>query len=57
MELVQLHEIEEVEGAKDKLTVGKVTVDYATGKVGRRGGETEPKWKEAKLNQTKPNKK
>lgn len=57
MELVQLHEIEEVEGAKDKLTVGKVKVDYATGKVGRRGGETEPKWKEAKLNQTKPNKK
>lgn len=34
-ELVQLHAIEEVEGAKDKLTDGKVKVDYATGKVRR----------------------
>ena len=37
LELVQLHEIEEVEGAKDKLTDGKVKVDYATGKVGTKG--------------------
>lgn len=33
LELDQLHAIEEVEGAKDKLTDGKVKVDYATGKV------------------------
>lgn len=33
MELVQLHAIEEVEGAKGKLTGGLVKVDYATGKV------------------------
>ncbi|CAN0305955.1 unnamed protein product, partial [Ectocarpus sp. 8 AP-2014] len=33
LELVQLHAIEEVEGAKDKLTDGKVKVDYATGKI------------------------
>ena len=33
-ELVELHAIEEVEGAKGKLTGGLVKVDYATGKVG-----------------------
>lgn len=32
-ELVQLHTIEEVEGAKGKLTGGEVKVDYATGEV------------------------
>ncbi|CAM9597030.1 unnamed protein product, partial [Pylaiella littoralis] len=33
LELVQLHAIEEVEGAKDKLTGGQVKVDYATGRI------------------------
>ncbi|CAM9597399.1 unnamed protein product, partial [Scytosiphon promiscuus] len=33
LELVQLKAIEEVEGAKDKLTGGKVKVDYATGNI------------------------